>query len=375
MSTLFRRSAVVMVAALAGPLWAAPAAWADTSTEPASVGAYFYSAGIDKPEQSPAAPRNVTAELADGVAPEHLAVAVQAPRQTDKMSFLSFDLAAVPFDATLTKAVVTVPLAENSPSTTDPRQANMQRSPAPNKVRACMAGDEGFNGEDGQSFASAPSVDCEAFSAAAAETPDKKAYSFDITALATKWLSEANTGMALVPAEGADSSPFQVVFLPFASSTLTAEYTVPTTETETEVVAPDVPTLPDAGTGFSGTTGSFDAALPETGGFGAVEAPTTLDTSLPAAEAPTAVAPEVAPTTRVRNVASSGEVPLTPSLSFWLGLALMGGLLLLLGLILGDSRVAAPAAASQSRLSRALQQRQRGDARRQSSGLGRPLSP
>jgi hypothetical protein len=273
------------------------------------------------------------------------------------MSFLSFDLASVPFDATITKAVVSVPLAENA-------DGNMQMSPGPEKVRACMAGDEGFNGEDGANLSGAPSALCDKFAVVAKESADKKSYEFDVSTLAASWLTDANNGMALTPA--ATGAPFQVVFKPFAQAKIALTYTAPVEEVVTEVVAPATSvTAPDAGVGFSGDTGSFDAGLPvpETGGFGAVEAP-VVDTALPepAPQTMDAPAPALAPTA-VRPVAQAADVPLTPTPAFWLGLLGVGALLALLSLILGDSRVPAPAATSATRLSKALQQREKATAR------------
>ena len=362
MSKTLRATAVLAAAGLAVPLWAVPSAFAETSTEPAATGAYFYSLGIDKPEQSPTQPPPITQNMTDGVAPEHLGVAVRAPGQVDKVSFLSFDLVSVPFDATITKAVATVPLAENG-------GGNSQMSPAPEKVKACAAGDEGFNGEDGANIQGAPSRLCDEFEVVAKATPDGKAYEFDVSALASTWLTAANNGMALTPA--VLTSPFQVVFKPFAEATLAVEFTMPPAEVTTDFVTPEVPAAPEAGTGFSGDTGSFDSGFAGGGtadsggtGFGAVEAP-SIDSALPepdTAEAAPAAEPEVAPTA-VRNVALAGDAPLTPTPAFWLGLLAAGSLLLLLGLILGDNRVPAKSAAgSQSRLSQALQQRQRSSA-------------
>ena len=362
MSKILRATAVLAAAGLAVPLWAVPAAFAETSTEPAATGAYFYSLGIDKPEQSPTQPPPITQNMTDEVAPEHLAVAVRVPGQVDKVSFLSFDLVSVPFDATITKAVVTVPLAENG-------GGNTQRSPAPEKVKACAAGDEGFNGEDGANISGAPSRLCDEFEVVATESADKKAYVFDVSALAATWLTAANNGMALTPA--VLTTPFQVVFKPFSEATIAVEYTMPPADVSTDVVAPELPAAPDAGTGFSGDTGSFDGgfaggATDSSGtGFGAVEAP-SVDSALPdpqTMDAP-APAPDVAPTA-VRNVALAGDAPLTPTPAFWLGLLAAGALLVLLGLIMGDSRVPATSAAgSQSRLSQALQARQRAGAGR-----------
>jgi len=375
-SKILKASAVAASAALAVPLWAVPAAWAASASEPASIGAYFYAPGIDKPEQAPAAPPNVTGAATDGVAPEHLGVGARA-NQTDKMSFLFFDLATVPLDATISKATVTVPLAEPSPPLTDPRQANVQRNPAPEKVRVCAAGPEGFNGEDGQSFASAPTMDCESFTAPAVATADKKAYTFDITALASTWLVDANNGLALVPAEGAGD--FQVVFLPMDQSKITAEFTAAAVEEFPADFGTDVSVTPDLGSGFTGDSGPVDSGFSgggdipvDDGGFGSVEAP-SIDTALPETEGAAEVAPEpdVAGATQVRNVAAAGDVPLTPTPVFWLGLLALAGMLGLMSLIMGDSRIPAQAAGSQTRLSRALQDRQGagGPAR-----VGRPIT-
>ena len=377
MNKVLRGAAVVAAAGLAVPLWAVPTASAAVVQEPASIGAYFYSAGIDKPEESPTQPPNVTADTTDGVAPGHLAVAVRTPNQVDKMSFLFFDLLSVPFDATINKAAITVPLAEPTPPLTDPRQANVQRSPAPEKVRVCAAGPEGFNGEDGASFASAPAVDCEAFSSAPGKaTADGKAYTFEITALAASWLTSANNGLALVPAEEALSSSFQVVFQPNDQATIAAEFTAPpaadlgsSTDFGTDTATP--PSFESFTTTTGGDAGTFDTGASfDTGdsGFGSVEAP-AIDTALPeAAPEEAAPAPDVAPSTTVRNVAAATDAPLTPSLGFWLGLLALAGLLGFLGLIMGDARIPAPVAAAPSRLTRALQDRQRG------GRLGRPLS-
>lgn len=355
MNKVLRASAVVAAAGLMVPFWAAPS-YAESASEAASVGAYYYSLGIDKPEQSPTQPPPITQNNTDMVAPDHLAVAVRTPGRVDKLSFLSFDLASVPFDATITKAVVTVPLA------TEP--GNTQTSPAAEKVTVCMAGDEGFNGEDGANTSGAPSTLCDKFKVVGKESADKKSYEFDVSTLAASWLTDANNGLALTPS--ALTSPFQVVFKPMADATIALTFTAPVEDVVTDVVAPDTSvTTPDSGTGFSGSTGTFDAALPvpETGGFGAVESP-VVDTALPAPAPQTmeAPAPAVAPTA-VQNVALVKDVPLTPAPSFWLGMLAVAALLALLSLILGDSRIPAQSTGSGSRLSKALQQRETVSAR------------
>ena len=357
-----RAGAVMIAAGLAVPLWAVPSAFAATSGEAAATGAYFYSAGVDKPEQSPTQPPNVTGDRTDMVAPEHLAVAVRVPNRVDKMSFLSFDLASVPFDATITSAVISVPLAPDG-------GGNMSQSPAAAKVRACAAGDEGFNGEDGASFAQAPSVKCDVFAAPAKDSADKKSYTFDVSKLAASWFTGSNNGLALTAADGATSSPFQVVFLPFAKASIALTFTVPPTEINTTVVPPVAPVTDstDVGGGIASDPGSFDSGSLDTGSvdtaaapeFGVAQSP-VVDTAVPTPEVGAAAVPVAAGAAPVvvNNVASSGpsEV-LTPTATAWLGALLFAGLLALLSLIMGDAKVPARAT-SQTRLSKALQERE-----------------
>lgn len=359
MSVLLRATSVVAAAGLVVPLWAAPPASAATGTEPASTGAYYYSAGIDKPEDVAAEPPNVTGTATDGVEAEHLAVAVRVPNQVDKKSFLAFDLDAVPFDATITKAVLTVPLAPAGPG-------NQQISPAAAKVQACGAGPEGFNSEDGKSFAGAPTDTCDALKVVGKDSADKKAYVFEITPIASTWLSEANNGVALLPAE--TSSPFQVVFLPFAQATLAVEYTAPPVEPEVLDVPLEEPVVTTDVGGLAGDPGSADtggSAGATDGDLGLAAAPVVaggegLET--PAAGPEAEVAPEPVPAGQPVAVARVASVlpseVLSPTTGALLAGVLFAGLLALLSLIMGDPRVAAPGTAAPSRLSQALQRRQ-----------------
>ena len=102
-----------------------------------------------------------------------------------------------------------------------------------------------------------------------------------------------------------------------------------------------------------------DSAPVDDGGFGSVDAP-LVDSTLPEPAPEEQVAPEPAVAGQpVKNVAAITEAPLTPSAGFWAALLALVGLGALLSLIMGDNRVAAPAAATRpSRLSKALQARQ-----------------
>lgn len=347
MKKVLRASAVVTAAALVVPLWAGPALAASAS-ETASVGAYFYRGGVTQPAGTPDSPQpipNVTAQ-ADGVAPGNLAVAAQGG-QEDKVSFLSFNLAEAPLDATVDSALLAVPIVASSPPD------NLVYNAAPELVRVCKAGESGFFGEDGSNITLAPERLCDEFASEPGKlSADGKAYVFDITGLASSWLTGANDGLALTVAEGAEASQFQVVFAPSDQATLAYSFT--SALEDVVEVAPLAPV--DTGASFDS---GFSGSLPDSSsGFGSVEAP-VVDTALPEPAPEAQVAPEPAVAEPVRNVAVMTEAPLTPSAGFWAALLALVGIGALLSLIMGDSRVAAPASvAKQSRLTKALQGRQ-----------------
>lgn len=349
MSKVLRASSVVVAAALAVPLWAVPSAFAASTTESASVGAYFFRQGVTTqnqglPADPPAPVPNVTGDQADGVAKGNLAVAAQGG-QEDKVSFLSFSLAEAPLDGTIESALLSVPLVPSNPP------ANIAYNEAPELVRVCKAGDSGFYGEDGTSMLLAPERLCDEYSSEPGKlSQDGKSYVFDITGLAATWL-EANDGLALTVAEGAESSPFQVVFAPATEAKLAYTYSGGVEEIIAVPEAPIDSGSADLGTGFSG-----GELPPVDSGF--VESP-VVDTTLPEPAPAAAPAPAPAVAAPISNVSAMTEAPLTPSTSFWIGLLALVGIGALLSLILGDNRVATPAtAASQSRLSKALQGRQ-----------------
>jgi hypothetical protein len=361
--TLKRALSVACVTTLAVPLWAGPVASADpvTTTEAASSGAYFSRTGIAKPDASPQAPPNVISDRADGVAAGNLAVAA-AGGEDDKISFLFFSLTDVPFGSTISKAVLTVPLAPSDAN-------NVQVAAEPAKVRACKNGPEGFGGDDGVAIALAPTKLCDEFSATAEASADGSAYVIDISGLAADW-PDLNDGVGLYPNEGATTTPFQVVFQSADKATLEYEFTapaevevpVPTDTTGGSVTVVDTPTstTPDTTTFDPGTLGSGVA----TSDLGGSLAP--VSTPIAAGELPTAPEPQTAGAGAVATSRAAAELPtevLTPTASFWLMALLLAGGLVFLALVLGDPRSPASAAATRpTRLSRALAARQRGGA-------------
>jgi hypothetical protein len=333
-----------------------PASAAESTTLPASAQGYFNASAVDKPEPAPAAPPNVVT-AADGVEEGNLAVAAKGGSE-DKVSALLFDLSTLEPGTLVTKAVLTLPLAEGG--------QNVNASAAPEKVRACGAGDSGFGGEDGTAIALAPERLCAAFAAPAKASADAKSYVFDITKLAATWVDGNNDGLTLTAADGAATTNFQVVFQPGDKAKLALEYTAPAASAP-PITTPTAPVTPDLGTGFSG---GVAPAPPVDGGFGSVAAP-------PVVEAP-APAPGVAPAAPVvaQPVAAVQPFALAtsarPTNQFWLGALVLAAALVLLSLIMGDTRVA-QASKRPSRLSRALAERQRGTSLARPT-LGRPAT-
>jgi hypothetical protein len=329
-----------------------PAAAADTTVSPSTTG-YFYAEGVRKPDESPAAPPNLTGQHADGVAAGNLAVAAQGGTE-DKVSFLLFDLLDVPAGSVVSKATLTLPLVDNAP----PDNVSYGQDPA--KVRACAAGDEGFNGDDGQAIQDAPARKCDVFAAPTKATADAKSYVVDITKLAQTWVDTGNDGVALTAAEGAATTPFQVVFGPAEKIKLAVSYSAAT-------VAPPLTTpvsAPDLGAGLSG--GVAPAPTVDSG-FGTVGSPTVPVAPAPApGVAPAAVPAQVAAApVQTRPIALSTSS--RPTNQFWLGGLLLAVVLGLLSLIMGDTTVAA-ASSRPSRLARALSERQRGNVARPAFG-------
>lgn len=321
------------------PLFAVSPAHAASTDIGASNSGYFYAAGVDKPDASPAKPPNLGDDT-DGVDPGHIAVASKGGSE-DKVSFLYFDVFTLPPGAVIDKAVVSLTLVPNSP----PKDISYQAAPA--NVVACMAGDQGFSGDEGVGIANAPSRLCDKFKAVATASADAKAYLFDITALASGWLTGANDGVAFTRAVNAPSSNFQVVFDGVATAKLAVSYTVPVETTVPTTTPPvDVP------------TGGVVAPPTDLGGGGFAPPPaTTFDPGTVIAPPTTEVMPPVTQpaATNVRPVAAL-STSMRPTNAFWLGGLALVIALGLISLVCGDPRVSANQQRS-SRLTKALSAR------------------
>jgi hypothetical protein len=321
----------VAVALASVPVGSVGVAHADSASLIASNGGYFYSLGIDKPDASPADPPNLTGDHADGVGPGHLGVAA-AGGQEDKVSFLYFDMFALPEGITVDKAVVTMRTVPDAPPNDISAQA------APELVVACKAGDQGFSGDDGNGLATAPSRLCDAFSAKGSAGPPGS-YQWDVTSLAQTWVAGSNDGVAFTRDPANANANFQVVFAEASTATLQLDYTLPTAEppvTTPPVITPELPPAPAIG-----------GVGPPVGG--------TTDPG-PVVPNPTVNQPPAPATAGGQPVAAQPvalSTSLRPTNELWLAALGLVVALALLSLILGDPKVAA-ATRSTSRLSLAL---------------------
>lgn len=343
------------------PLVGATPAYAESASFNGVTSGYFSSTGIRKPDQSPqGVPDSLQPNTngADGVSNGNLAVAARA-NQVDKLSFVLFDLLSLDRGTTITKAVLRLPLVPNS-------QTDTTFGADPAKVVACPADDRGFFGEDGASLEDAPAAKCDVASAPGKLSADGKAYEFDITKTAATWI-DINDGIGLVPAEGARSTPFQVVFAKVTEATLSVEYTAP----PAEAVEPEVPVVfvPPTDTAPPVDLGGFDGGTVAPPPFDSGSIPPPSVPEVPAPQAGVAPLPQAQP--QVIATTPVALETLRPDTSLWLGGLGLAGLLALLSLIMGDGRVPSSTGGT-SRLSQALADRERGR-RAARPGLGRAL--
>lgn len=372
------RTRAVAVAGLAAALGTAlltvtavPAS-ADSDSESASSGAYFWQGTPQRPEQLPANPPPVQGN-ADGVEAGKLAVAAAGGKE-DKVSFLYFSLSSLPPGATVTRATLTLPLAKGS--------GNASFGALPEKVWACPAGPQGFGGEDGGALADAPERLCTKAHSPAKASADGATYSFDLTKIAADWPT-VNDGVALTAADGARTTPFQVVFDSADKATLAYEFTAPPAEAAPATDAPgsvapatgSASGAAGAGTG-SGTpatdlggtlTGSGTSTASAPADLTAVAAPPAVSAGTPSVAPPAAAVPSPAVAAVRRSAAIGTAGVLSPTLQFWLAVLGLGAALVLLSLVLGAGRTApAVPVAEPSLLARSL-------AARRAAALTRPL--
>ncbi|MDX6284963.1 MAG: hypothetical protein QOG53_448 [Frankiales bacterium] len=328
-----RRSAQFLIGALllggltAGFGAAMPMTHASSATLPAVTGVqkvvqsgwYWY-----KQADAAAGTGVETAPEPSGVPKDDMAVAYTGGTQDDrdqpsKETYLAFDLSGVPAGASISAFSFTIAL--------DKKTAQLQRS-APSLI-ACLPERTWSNGPS-QPWVEKPSEDCSS-TIAAVGTANTKAgtYTFSIPAIAQRWISDVNTGVAIrhKPGTGSASTPpFQLNFAAPTSVTAALVYEPPVVSTPTDpsTVAPNpteqVPPIDTSGTG-SLTGGVGGAPSVDTGG---VAAPSL------------APSPQLAPTPLAsgRHVAPAASLP---PVGFWLIGVLVLAALVLVSLVVGDA--------------------------------------
>jgi hypothetical protein len=208
------------------------------------------------------------------------------PTQPDKVSLFAFDLGDLPTTATVDAFRLTLPL---DPAATFGQAYTASAPPA---LIACAVGGPWIGGSAGRPFSTKPKDDCTVkvtgkFDAA------KPAWTFDLTAIASRWLQPgANHGVVVLPDPTATAPPYQVVFGPAQAISATVSWS--------DVGDLAAPTWP-----LSSAPATSAPLAPAPLQVGAAPPPVSSGNtgSAPVVALPPSVAP-AAPAVRVRPVAS-----------------------------------------------------------------------
>jgi hypothetical protein len=356
--TLSRLWRVQLVAALVAasaliPVLGSPAV-AETASEPAAIGAYFWKDKLPStivvdpdgpagpvPAQVQPNPVNGQDTDLDLVARDELAVAVTLPGESNKETYLAWDLTTVPLEATITGFTVTSPLSDLPPSD-DTTQNSRTTEPSLANIKACAAV-QGFGDTDAGAYENKPLFD-EKRCVQAKFDAAKKAFTYDVGSFAAGFATADVSGVALVPSD--NTSAFQVVFGRTTKHTASITYTMPS-ETEPPVdpapVAPVPPVTPGGGVTVPG--GGFAPSPPVIGGEPAPTAPTVQE--------PT---PVVQPTQGAVPVASA-SVPARPPSGFWVLALVLAALLAAMSAVTGSPVAAGQVRRRQGAVLRQMQRR------------------
>jgi hypothetical protein len=331
------RAVVCAVPVLASQLLlvAAPALADSGQSKPLQTGWYWYRASDAYPLQ----PAPAVVPPSDPTVPDGgLPVSVN-PQDGSAMkeSYLSFDMSAVPLDATIDSFQVKAPVIANY----------TQQSEAP-KVVACLP-PRTWTAGPAQAWSDKPYIDCGSGKVAGKYDATTSTWSFDLTQFASSWLT-GNTGVALTN-DPEYKTPYQVVFD-------AAKITATVTWTPAVVVSvPQTPQVPQP-----------QAAPPPVPSYGGLSSGSTGGTTF----VPPAVAPVVQPQPQVASGPVSQPVALAsvplrvggnaPGTGFWVLAVMLAGLLALASWILGDTSAPVAVRTGDSRLDRALRSRRLGGA-------------
>jgi hypothetical protein len=321
---LWRLGAALVVPAAVGVV-VSPVAAGDTSSPQTTQvlvtqSTYFWSGQVGA---QPVAGTDVAppAPVTDPTVPPG-DVAVAGPEvngQTNKETYLEFDVSAVPSGSTITSFVVTLPVDQSSQA---------QSFTPPNTqppIIACTPNGAWSGGANGaQALAGKPSDTCATDAPIFKSKDGGKTYTADIASIAQSWVSNINTGVAVADdPHNNNNTAYQVVFGDStALSKLTAQMTyVPGSNT----------TLNNPG---DNTNTPTESVPPETVNVPLVPSGVSPSEQAPATTTPTTVpSPSKAKGSALRAASYAGAGP--PGV-FWIAAVLILALLFSASLVLGD---------------------------------------
>ena len=271
-----------------------------------------------------------------GVPDGDLAVAYtgNADKSSSKMTALSFDMSAVPSGSSVDGFTFSLTL-DSAPTATSfgAASAAVVACPPTRSWPAVLGGD----------YTDQPTVAC---AHKVLPTVNGSTYTFKIPAIAQGWVDDQNLGVAILADPDAAAAPFQLVFAGAKSLTADISYAPPVTS---------------SGSQSGGSTGGGTVAVPATGGnTGSAAGPVNVSVP-PATTTEPGAAPVVAASAGpaapvLAPVAAAKTAPSIPTKAFWAAALVVGALVLLASLVLGDPTPVAPTA-SGSRLDQVLRAR------------------
>ena len=273
-----------------------------------------------------------------GVPDGDLAVAYtgNADKSSSKMTALSFDVSAVPAGSSI--ETFTFSLALDSAPTATSFDAASAAIVACRPTRSWPAA---FGGD----YTDQPTVSCDQ---KVAPTVNGGTYTFKIPAIAQTWVDDQNLGVAILADTDAAAAPFQLVFDSAKDVKADVSFSPPASSS-------------GASSGSAAGSGSGNVVVAaSSANTGGGSGPVALSVP-PATTTPTEAGPLVANVPQVaapatRPVAAAKTAPSIPTEAFWAAALVLGAMLLLASLVLGDPTPVAPTAAG-SRLDQVLRSR------------------
>jgi hypothetical protein len=293
---------------------------AAANSEPGVIQASWFWQTAYEQANPPVAPPTVPPSEPSGVPDGDLAVAYTGAQDASgdktpaKMTVLAFDTSALPPGTSVQSFTFSLTLD------TQPTATNFAQQDA--TIVACLP-TRGWpaTAPKGGDYTDEPTYDC---ASAVKPTVSGNVYTFAIPNIAQTWVDDQNLGVAVVPDPKDTKAPFQLVFTGPKTVKTSMAYT-PATPLPTE---PPPPPPNDNGGGVTNPQpvsggGTVPGPVPIAGGVAPPPVPTPV-------VAPSATAVSAAPVAAVRPASSA------PSAGFWVAAAVLGALMLIVSLVLGD---------------------------------------